>query len=287
MSLFDLHIHSTCSDGALTPTELIALAEKSRIQTISLTDHDTIEGLPEAFSQAKKNKIDIISGIELSASINSRSIHILGYGLDINNRNLLNELKIIQQARQSRNCEIIKKLQNQGIDIKEENLRQYSPNGQTGRPHFAHILLDRNIVKSNQEAFDLYLGVNGPAYVPRQTLEAEKAISIIRRAHGAAVLAHPFTIAVPPDTLEPIIKELVGFGLAGIEVYYPQHSLQFRGRLKKICDKLNLLETAGSDFHNIKRSGTRLGAFHQSRNVPLKIVAKLKEYLTELKKYSH
>jgi predicted metal-dependent phosphoesterase TrpH len=282
MPLFDLHIHSTCSDGSLTPQELIALAVKSRVQTISLTDHDTVEGLAEAYTQAEKHNINLISGIELSASSHSRSIHILGYGLDFKDPNLLKELKDIQLARKIRNKKIIEKLKKSGINIEEENLRQYSPSGQTGRPHFAHILLDRHVVKSHQEAFDMYLGVNGLAYSPRQILEAEKAISIIRKAHGVAVLAHPFTISVPITTLETMIKELVDFGLSGIEIYYPQHSLQFRTQLKKICRKFNLLETAGSDFHDIKRSGTRLGAFHNSQNVPAEIVVKLKEYLTEL-----
>ena len=279
---FDLHMHSTFSDGALTPAELVNLAEKSGLQAMSLTDHDTVEGQPQAFGAARQKNIDIISGIELSASIASRPVHILGYGLDYNDAPLLAELKKIQQARKTRNSKIIRKLQDIGIDIEEENLRRYSQSGQTGRPHFAHLLIDRHLVKNNQEAFDRYLGPNGLAYTPRQILEAEKAIGIIRQARGAPVLAHTFTLGVLPDDLKQLVRELTDYGLAGIEVYYPQHSQQFQDELKKICAEFNLLETAGSDFHDIKRSGTRLGFRHHSKNVPPEIIEKLKEYLTGL-----
>ena len=282
MPLFDLHLHSTFSDGALTPTQLIALAVKSRVKTISLTDHDTVEGLPEAIRQAEQNNINIIPGIELSASIDGQTIHILGYGINFNNKNLLEELLDIQQARKVRNSQIIEKLQKAGINIKKENLYQYSKIGQTGRPHFAHILMDRHLVKTHQEAFDRYLGLNGLAYSPRQILDAKKAVDIINQARGAAILAHPFTISIKPEIIKTVVKKLIDPGLAGIEIYYPQHSLQFRKELNKICTKYNLLETGGSDFHNIKRSGKRLGAFHHSQNVPAEIIEKLKEYLTKL-----
>ncbi len=282
MSFFDLHIHSSCSDGELTPTEIVELARKSRLETISLTDHDTVEGLAEAFAEAKRKNINLISGIELSASMNSRSVHILGYGLNFRDANLLRELGDIQEARKTRNRKIIIKLQGLGIDIKEEDLYQYSRSGQTGRPHFAHLLIDRRIVRTAQEAFDRYLGFDGVAYSPRRTLGADKAITIIRQAGGAAALAHPFTLALPPPDLEALVGELVNYGLAGIEVYYPQHSLNFQEELKRVCLKFNLLETGGSDFHSAKRSGTRLGACHCSRNVPTEIIEKLKEYLTGL-----
>lgn len=276
----DLHLHSTCSDGTLSPRELVILAKKNGLDTIALTDHDTVEGVPEALKQGIKDNIEVLTGIELSAGYKSLSIHILGYGLNAQNPGLLAELNEIQKSRNIRNQKILQKLQDIGLNVSLKELASYSQTGQTGRPHFARMLVGKGIVSSVDQAFKRYLGLKGKAYVPRKILPVDQAIEYLIKAGGVAVLAHPVTLDPSGRSLPELIENLKKLGLAGVEVYYPNHSPKFRAKLFQLCKKYNLSMTAGSDFHTPSRFGTRLGCINDDQSLPQDIVKNLKERLT-------
>ncbi|OGR05636.1 MAG: hypothetical protein A2511_09020 [Deltaproteobacteria bacterium RIFOXYD12_FULL_50_9] len=244
----DLHIHSTFSDGTLTPSSLVAMARRQGLAAISLTDHDTMAGIPEAIAAGRSETIEVIPGIELSALHKKASLHILGYGLDHRNAELIAKLNRYQEARRERNEKIIEKLARLGIRISLDDLRQ-STNGQIGRPHFARELVRLGVVRSEEAAFIRFLRTGGKAFVETFRYSAETTIAMINAAGGIAVLAHPATLNSSLSTIPTLLKELVPLGLKGIEVYYPRHTPKVTHRLAKLAENFGLLITGGSDFH--------------------------------------
>ena len=281
---FDLHIHSTYSDGTLTPLEIIQLARESGLKTIALTDHDTTEGIANALDLGEKHKIDVLAGIELSAVFDSHPVHILGYGIDHAAPLLLENLQEIQKARKERNDKIILKLQDIGLDVSLAELDMISKSGQTGRPHIARLLVKKGVVSSTDQAFDRYLGKQGRAYTARKSLPANRAVKMINEAKGIAVLAHPVTLNATFEALTQTILKLREAGLAGMEVYYPSHSFSFRLKLEKLCVEHDLIATGGSDFHGLLHPGSRLGCTDRGQNVSDEIVEKLKARLAAARK---
>jgi predicted metal-dependent phosphoesterase TrpH len=245
----ELHTHSVYSDGTATPTELIQMAADRKIQGFSLTDHDTVEGVQEAMCQGQKLGIPVVSGIEISASHRQYSLHILGYGIDSNNQELLDWLARLQQGRIERNRNILEKLAKMGISITDQELQQVSGCGQAGRPHIARLLKEKGYVTNMQKAFSYYLGRNKPAWCSRYTSESSEAIAILHQAGGLAVLAHPGIIDKSMKAQPMLIQELVERGLDGLEVFYPTHSSKVKKRLQILAGKYNLLCTGGSDYH--------------------------------------
>ncbi|MEA3546578.1 MAG: PHP domain-containing protein [Thermodesulfobacteriota bacterium] len=282
---FDLHIHSTYSDGTMTPAEILQLARKYGLRTIALTDHDTTEGIAEALVQGKKQNIEVLTGIELSASFDSHPVHILGYGIDHTDPLLFENLKDIQKARKDRNDKIVARLQSFGLDISLDELDIISKSGQTGRPHIARLLVKKGFVSSTDQAFDRYLGKKGSAYTPRKSLPADQAIKMINMAKGIAVLAHPIIINVPFQSLVRMILKLRTAGLAGIEVFYPSHPPPFRLKLEKLCTEYGLLASGGSDFHGLLHPWSRLGCMIQGQSASDEIVEKLKAHLPAGRKH--
>jgi predicted metal-dependent phosphoesterase TrpH len=245
----ELHTHSVYSDGTATPTELIQMAADRKIQGFSLTDHDTVEGVQEAMCQGQKLGIPVVSGIEISASHRQYSLHILGYGIDPHNQELLDWLARLQQGRIERNRNILEKLAKMGISITDQELQQVSGCGQAGRPHIARLLKEKGYVTNMQKAFSYYLGRNKPAWCSRYTSESSEAIAILHQAGGLAVLAHPGIIDKSMKAQPMLIQELVERGLDGLEVFYPTHSRKMKKRLQILAEKYTLLCTGGSDYH--------------------------------------
>jgi predicted metal-dependent phosphoesterase TrpH len=280
MNYIDLHLHSTYSDGTLTPLLLVKEAKKLGLKAVSLTDHDTTEGVSEIIAHGASCGVEILPGVELSAHIDSTSIHILGYGMRHNDSELLSQLGSIQQARDFRNLRIVSRLNDLGIAITEKDLETLSQKGQTGRPHFAQYLVAQGVVKTFDEAFDTYLGQDGSAYVPRKILPADNAIRYIRDAGGIAVLAHPLTIDHTLARIPGLIKTLTDFGLGGIEVYYPNHSKTTRRTLLELTQKYDLVATGGSDFHGHTPSGNGMGKTGKSQRLPYEILENIKRRLT-------
>ena len=279
MEHIDLHLHSNFSDGTMSPSELVHEALKEQIKGISITDHDTIEGVSEALEEGKRVGVEVLSGVEISAYLDDIPMHILGYGFDLQNRALRDGLKKIQKARDERNWAILEKLNALGINVTKNDLQKHSPTGQTGRPHIASLLIEKKVVKNMDEAFARYLRKNTLAYSSRQKLLCEDAIKMINDAGGLAVLAHPLTIDRSMASLPQVLKKLKEKGLKGVEAYYPIHSVTNRQKLIAISRELNLLITGGSDFHGSIRNGTRLGGINKKQRVPYELLETLKKHL--------
>ncbi|MGW8194353.1 MAG: PHP domain-containing protein, partial [Desulforhopalus sp.] len=189
----DLHVHSSVSDGSMAPADLVALAARKGLLAIALTDHDTVNGIDAAVSAGRSYGVEIVTGVELSVRYHDSSVHLLGYLFDHNNRILLNALGRLQEGRVKRNKEIISRLKNHGVDIHYTDLKEIAGPGECGRPHIAKLLIQKNVVKSMDEAFEKFLKQGTPTYVSRFIYEAWEAIDILKSAGGLAVLAHPPT----------------------------------------------------------------------------------------------
>ncbi len=260
MAYIDLHTHSTASDGSFSPRELVRLAKARGLKAMALTDHDTIDGLPEALAAGEEFGIEVIPGVEISARHPGGSMHILGYFLDYRSEALAARLAVLKQARKDRNPQIIAKLNNLGIPLTLEQVEALSGGGQLGRPHIAQALYQGGYVGSLQEAFDIYLGNNGLAYVSKFRFPPEEALGMIREARGIPVLAHPFTLGPQTtETLRPILKDLMKMGLAGLECYYPEHTFAQEALYLYLARELGLLITGGSDFHGNAKPEVNLG----------------------------
>ena len=245
----ELHTHSVYSDGTATPAELVQMAVERRLKGFALTDHDTLEGVPEAMQYGQELGMPVISGIEISVKHQEYSLHILGYGIDPKNQALLGWLARLQEGRIERNRNILDKLSKMGLPITEEELEQVSGCGQTGRPHIARLMQDKGYVSCTQQAFKVYLGRNKPAWCSRLSYSASEAIAMLHQAGGLAVLAHPGMIDKKMNVQPLLIQELVERGLDGLEVFYPTHNSRVKKRLQILARKYNLLCTGGSDYH--------------------------------------
>ena len=249
----DLHIHSIYSDGTAYPADLVQMAVQAGLKAISLTDHDTVDGIGEILACAE-NRLTVVPGLEISAQHRKHSMHILGYGIDHQNRNLRNWLFSLQEGRIERNREILHKLQKLGLEVTDEELQKISQTGQTGRPHIARLLVRKRVVKTTEDAFRLYLRKGAPAWASRLAYSAAESIQVIHESGGIAVLAHPGLIQTAGTTMPLLIAELVERGLDGLEVYYPGHSDKTRKDLLRLAKKYTLVVTGGSDYHgNVKK----------------------------------
>jgi len=253
MGFIDLHLHSTCSDGLLTPKQLVDAACQAKLSTIALCDHDTVNGVAALQKAAITAGINVIPGVELSVAFHKHEdIHLLGYGIDTGNRELLGQLDAFAARRANRNREIIAviniKLSQEGKAPLEVLEVESLADGVIGRPHIGRALLARGYVRDMQHAFDQYLV---PCNVPKFYWPMAEALSAIRRAGGVAVLAHPTTISLDHHLLSELISELQTLGLDGLEVYNTLASEADMLFLQGLTRRLNLLVTAGSDFHGI------------------------------------
>jgi predicted metal-dependent phosphoesterase TrpH len=192
--VIDLHIHSTFSDGSMTPEEIVELAARAGLKTIALTDHDGMGGIARFMDACRTAGIRGLPGIEISVDCKSGTMHMLGYLIDPGNQTLIERLKWLREGREVRNAEILEKLNKLGFGLTWEEVAAFAGEDVVGRPHFAQALLARGFVKDKTEAFDKYLGKGKPAYADRRRMTPENSIQLIRGAGGVAVLAHPFTL---------------------------------------------------------------------------------------------
>jgi predicted metal-dependent phosphoesterase TrpH len=267
----DLHMHSTASDGTLSPAELVQRAQARGLTTIALTDHDTTDGLPEAIEAGRALGLEVITGLEINSETDLGHMDFLAYGVDGNNAALQDQLLAIRDARVGRAKGIVKKLADLGVPVQWERVLAFAgeENKSIARPHIARAMLEAGHVASLQEAFDKYLNDDGPAYVHRLQLLPQEVIDVIHQAGGAIVLAHP--IHAGTDHLVPM---LAGLGLDGVEVYYPDHSEEQRATLLAVAQQHHLIVTGGSDFH---APGDDTHADLGSVAVPDEVAPRLKE----------
>lgn len=252
---FDLHMHSTCSDGTLTPEELVVLAKEKGLKGISITDHDSVNAYPDALLHAKKHQITLISGIELSCHFKDESTHILGYSFDYSHPSLLALCERHRLRRVNRNLAILDKLKSLGIEISETELNA-NATGVVGRPHIAKILVQRGLVADIPDAFKTYLGEGKKAYCPGETFSVEEAIQVIHEAKGFAVLAHPHL-----HYNHAFVRELLNaHSFDGIECEYAIMPPAKNAPWSNLAKQKNLLITGGSDFHGAIKPMIPLGS---------------------------
>jgi hypothetical protein len=245
-------------------------AKKSGLTHLSLTDHDTAQGVVEARAEAGAQGLSFIGGLEISAEYQPGTLHVLGYGFEENDAALGERLEYVRRCRAERNPKIAENLRRLGMDVDIKEVKAISGHGLVGRPHFAKVLLDKGYVPSLQEAFDKYLAKGRPAYVNKVRLSPAESLSAIRKAGGVAVLAHPLQLKAGRDgELEAVVRSLVDLGLQGMECYYRNHSAQDTEALLALARRYGLLATGGSDFHGANRPGIRLGAGEGALRVPL------------------
>jgi predicted metal-dependent phosphoesterase TrpH len=251
--LYDLHTHTTASDGRLRPRELVREAAQHGVRAFAITDHDTVEGVDGAQDEAAKLGVELIPGIEVSASYETTSIHILGLFIRHRESWLVDFFTQARERRIERIHRILEKLARQGVEIEPAEVFAKSTHGTVGRPHIADVLVERGIVASTTEAFDRYLGLRAPAYVGYDKITYRDAIDLIRQAGGVASLAHPGLIEQ-----DDIIPKLVDAGLQALEVFHCEHSPRKIKEYLELTSRHGLLVTGGSDFH-ADGAGTTLG----------------------------
>jgi len=240
----DMHLHSVFSDGRLKPSEIVAFAHERGLRAMSLTDHDSVGGIPEAIAAATPIGLEIIPGIELSASLDGKDIHILGYFVDITDSELRSNLEIFIHSREDRARKMVVGLQSQGVDISFEEVEVEASGGAYGRPHIANILLKKGYARDVYGVFQKYLGYDCPAYVEKFALHPREAIDLVHRAGGLAFLAHP-SLYMKERHLMTVIQS----GLDGIETTHPNHFEHSISYYKRIVQQYDLLESGGSDCH--------------------------------------
>jgi predicted metal-dependent phosphoesterase TrpH len=250
----DLHLHTTHSDGAYTPEEVVALARRARLSAISITDHDTIEGIAPAAAAARRAGIEFIPGVELSASLGHSDIHILGYFIDPTRDGLEEELEILRDGRFVRARRTVELLDEIGAPVSFERVVEIAATAPIGRPHIASALVEAGHAANIDQAFERYIGYHARAYVPKRTLDPAGAIDLVRGVGGVAVLAHPGTLR--RDDLIPGLKAK---GLLGIEVWHPKHDATRVRHYQAMAESLGLVVTGGSDFHGGGRGDSTVG----------------------------
>ena len=267
---FDLHIHTDASDGSYSPRDLVRLAKSEGLKTIAITDHDTVSGVREAIITGEELGVTVIPGVEISIDFNPGTMHVCGYNIDIDSRELNDSLKFVQKARRERNPKIIEKLNEMGIDITYDDVQNAAGSDQVGRPHFAKVLIQKNYVKDAQEAFDKYLAKGSSAYVDKERLPLDDAIKIIDIAGGVAVLAHPIQLQLGSwQKYREMISDLKNHGIKGLEAFSSRHTDDESGHFYKIAKDLDMIITCGSDFHGETKPNVHLGEYGEE--VPLAI----------------
>ena len=251
----DLHLHTLASDGRLTPTELIQLVVKQGLQTISITDHDSTEGLAEAYEAAKEfPHLRIIPGIEMSADLPGNEVHVLGYFLDYHDVEFQATLTEFRRGRVDRARIMVEKLDALGMHVDWDRVQHFAGDGSVGRPHIALALVEAGFFKEPKEAFEEYLGNDGLAYYDRPKLNPIESVEMIKRVGGVPVLAHPTFM----NDMEGGITDLKKVGLVGMEVYYAQYNDDTVRHLARLAKEYDLIPCGGSDYHGLGNSGEPL-----------------------------
>lgn len=261
--LCDFHTHSTVSDGTLTPAELVLQAHQSGVDVLALTDHDDVAGIPEALARAQELGMELLPGVELSVSEagGKLQMHVLGLGIDPSAPLLIERIAEFRRARLERGARIVERLNQLGMPIRFERVREIAKHGSLGRPHIARALVEAGVCSSEDDAFARFLRWGRRAYVPHAGLDARGAISLIHAVGGIACLAHPpRSLGVDAmGGLEAFVGRLARLELDALEVYHPSHKPQEHKRLRRLARKHALTVTGGSDFHGDERPEVALG----------------------------
>ncbi len=259
MRYVDLHVHSNASDGTLTPSEVVHLALQKNLAAIALSDHDTVKGVPEAISAAEGTTLEVVPATELSCYYRNVEIHVLGLFVDYRDADFQSKLEELEQERMQRNLDMIALFQRDNISITLEELQAGNPKSVITRAHFARVLVEKGYCKDKNAAFDRYVGVGCPYYLPKPQITPELSLPLITKAGGIPILAHPMLYKLGYRQVEELVQYLIPLGLKGIEAYHSSNNISQSDKLRSLALKYHLVVSGGSDFHGANKPDTELG----------------------------
>jgi hypothetical protein len=275
--MIDLHTHTTYSDGSQTPAELVAEAAAKGLTAVAVTDHDTVDGLPEALAAGERLGIEVVPGVEINLEHDRVTMDMLGYFLaGVPSDELQRELAELRAYRDERNARILERLAGLGLPLDPQELAAAGEHGAVGRPHIGEAMVRRGYVSSIAEAFELYLRRGAAAWVDRRRLALGHALRLLRGSGALPVLAHPGLIRTDAAGLDRIVRDAARRGMAGIECYYPLHDEQTVARCLGLAEKYALVPTGGSDYHGTVKPDIRLGVSAGGRPVPDHVLSDLR-----------
>lgn len=277
MKLIDLHVHSTASDGSMTPKELVDYAIEKELSAFALTDHDNINGISQALEVAKGTDLQVIPGVELSSKYFTNDVHIVGLFIPYDNPEFQKDLSKFQNSRDDRNEKMILKFQEAGFDISMEQLTRKFPGTTIARPHFARYFVEKGYASSIDHAFSQFLGDHTKYFIPKETVSPFDAVQMILKYNGIPILAHPLIYHMGKDELEKLIQALKEVGLMGIEAIYSSNHGNDEAYVRSLAKKYGLLLSGGTDFHGSTKPDIDLGSGYGGLKVPYDFLVQLEE----------
>lgn len=283
MRTIDLHTHTAKSDGSYTPAELVDYAVEKNLAAVAITDHDSIAGLDEALSHAASLRrqglpsVEVVPGIEFSTKYEKQDVHIVGLYIAYDGAVFKEALDGFIDSREGRNRKMCKNLQEAGIGISYEKLKELYPGAVITRAHYASFLCEYGYVKNRQDAFAKYLGDHTKYFVPREKVTPAQAVELILKADGVPILAHPPLYHMGNERLDALVSSLKEDGLMGIESFYSTYTNQDVRDMLRLAEKYELLLSGGSDFHGANKPGLDLGCGYGKLFVPEDVLTKIKE----------
>lgn len=273
MNYIDLHVHSSASDGSFSPEEVVELAKNAGLSHFALTDHDTVGGVEQALNHAKKiGGIEVIPGTELSCYYGNREIHIVGLFVNHKDETFLSELQKLKDAREARNERMVQNFVDAGIQLSVSELKHGNPNSVITRAHFARVLVEKGYCQDKNEAFQRYLGIGCPFYLPKPKVTPEHVLKLIIDAGGTAILAHPYSYKLSKSEVEALLDYLIPLGLSGMECYYSTYDNGQVQELRSMALSKGLLVSGGSDFHGVVKPDISIGIGRGKLKVPKKLL---------------
>ena len=260
MTRVDLHAHSNRSDGTFTPTELVRLAAERELDVVALTDHDTTDGLEEAFAEGGRRGVEVVPGVEFSAEFDHTSVHVLCYWMDVEDEGMQAELGRLRDDRFRRGELMVERLRDLGIDVDFGRVRQIAGEAPIVRPHIAQAMVEAGVVGTEKEAFERYIGDGKPGHVAKHALDPVDAVGLINAAGGVCVLAHPGMWGDQSSVPDALIERMASAGMRGLEVDHPDHTPEARDHYRRLAGELGLIATGGSDCHGVRYDPVRLGS---------------------------
>lgn len=285
MKTIDLHVHSNYSDGSETTAHLVELAVNAGLSAFALTDHDTTKGYTSLFEAAnrhnaglpKSEQLEVLPGVEISAAYKRRDIHILGLLVDPYDDEFNALLKTAETERAERNLKLVKRLNEAGLNVDYDKIKETAQNSVITRAHFGRFLVETGIVKDIPTAFKKYLGDDTPFYIERKFTPPEEAINGILKVGGIPVLAHPMSYKLPAPELEALVDRLISYGLKGIETFYSNHTKKEEIYVSALAARKGLLKTGGSDFHGKPKPQISIGIGRGNLRIPYEILENLRK----------
>ena len=275
MDFVDLHIHTTASDGSMSPSRIVEMALEKGLYAIAITDHDTVDGVAEAVDAARGTPLKVIPGVEISANYNGRDVHVLGLNLDWENPFLVSALKQVEDMRRSRNEGICSLLREHGINITAEECYARTGNNCLTRGSIARLMIEKGYVETIQEAFEKYLSSSAPCYVPRFKMPLDDTYKLISYCGGICSLAHPVQYKMSDDEYRTLFLTLKQKGFSCIEAIHSDNGPFDQEKFTRLANECGLKITGGSDFHGASKPDVQIGTGRANIMVPKEILANI------------